>query len=361
MEYQIITSTEEFQKLRQDWERLEKISPEISFFSTYEYCLTWWEVYEDQNDLSLFIICVFQNNAIVGIAPFLLKRQRSRLLTYNILMFFDSGDYRDCIINPSAGVKPESIYKTIFSAIDEYKHQWDEIQLTHISHKSPLAAYLLKSDLNKHFGYLIENPYVDLSKYNSFDEFATNHLPAKTRQYANRLKKHTAYTFHVTQGDKQKEFAEIHITEKNHLQQQGKTHRHSLFEDSKRSSFIARLFKKQRITSYYLYDTKTSKIIIFNSGYVINNVFYSTTTAFNPQYMNFGAGKVMYYEILNDAFINPLWNILDAGCGRYPWKFEWTSDFNFLYKLHFIKPENKKLIFKRKLGTLKQAIAQLVK
>lgn len=356
MEYRTITTLEAFETIKPEWLRIEQLLTEISFFSTFEYCYTWWEVYQNESEYKLWIICVYQNADIVGIAPLMIKKQTKRFIKYASLLFLAPGDYHDFLIDPGAAVKPETIYKHIFSVIEKNKKLWDEIHLTHICHKSQLAGYLLKSNFNPCFNYLIENPYIDISKYSDFNDFKDKRLPAKPIQYANRLKKLTNYSLHITTGDLIDKFAQIHIAEKNHLQSKGKLKRHSLFENDFRKRFLEKVFLKGFALSYYLYDNNLSKIIIYNSGFIFRYMFYSLNTAFDPTYERLGVGKIIYYEIFKENFINPRWSLFDAGTGRYPWKFEWTSDFNLLYQLHYIKPESRHLKLLRKLRKIKQAL-----
>lgn len=358
MDYRIVNTTEEFRSLKIEWEKLEQIAPEASFFSTFEYCFTWWEAYQNQPDYKLWIICILQNSECIGIAPLMIQKQKKRFLRFSSLLFLAPGDYKDFLIDIKSGVKPATFYKRIFAIIEENEDLWDEMHLTHISHKSPLAGYLLKSKYNPYFNYLIENPYINIAEYENFESFTSDNMPSKTIQYVNRLKKLTNYSLHITTENMIESFAYIHIAEKNHLQNEGKYERHSLFEDELRRSLFYELFSKGLISSYYLYDNVKNKILIYNFGYIFQNVFHSINTAFDPLYEKLGLGKVMYYEIFKENFINQNWKVLDSGTGRYQWKFEWTSKFNFLYQLYYVKPESKKLLKLIKLRRIKKAITK---
>ena len=94
---------------------------------------------------------------------------------------------------------------------------------------------------------------------------------------------------------------------------------------------------------FSLRDLKTNKIMIYNWGFIKDLVFYSVNTAYDPIFHDFRVGKVMYYEIFKYAFETKKFNRLDCGTGRYPWKFEWTNDFNLLYQLNIDKPRSKYL------------------
>ena len=60
----------------------------------------------------------------------------------------------------------------------------------------------------------------------------------------------------------------------------------------------------------------------------------------------------MYYEMFKYAFETKKFKRFDCGTGRYPWKFEWTNDFNLLYQLNIDKPRSKYLKKYYELKTL---------
>ncbi|MCF8275069.1 MAG: GNAT family N-acetyltransferase, partial [Flavobacteriaceae bacterium] len=196
------------------------------------------------------------------------------------------------------------------------------------------------------------------TKFKDFDVFKTKHLPSKVNQYAKKLKRDTNYSIHITSENLVEEIAQIHIDEKNHLQSHGNLKRHSIFEDALKKKFIEKLMKNKLVLSYFLQDNKQDKIITYRTGIIFNNRYYSFNTAYQPEYKDYRVGKILILEILRENFINPLWDAFDAGCGRYPWKFEWTSDFNLLYQLRYIKPESSKLKLLAKYSNIRMALAK---
>jgi hypothetical protein len=358
MDYRIITSTKEFTELEKDWKTIEDKSINITFFSTYDYCYAWWEAYQNNPDYQLWIICLYQNNKVTAIAPLMLVRISQIFQTSISLRFLARADYHEFLINNEIISNKDRTIKKIFSIIEGSSELWDEINLTHIHYKNVLTQFIFKSKYNHQFKYLIENPYINTAKYLDYNDFTKRCTPAKAKQYAKRLKRKTNYTLKVSNENMIKTFSEIHIAEKKYLEKQGYKNRHSLFENIEMANFIENISVKKQILSYYLID-EMDKTIIYNAGYLLNNTFYSVLTAFDPKFSNLGVGRVMYLEIFRENYLNPKWKILDAGTGRYPWKFEWTSDFNLLYQLHYIKPgKNITQRILRKMSALKKAIIE---
>ena len=332
MDYKIITATEDFANLKNDWQQLENKSPKITVFSTFDYCFNWWKTYENITKFKLWIIVVIHNKKIVGIAPLIIETFKIRLgIKIDIIKLLAYGDYHDLLIDKDKGAKINNIYKVIFSVIKKFDNAWDKISLTHIAHNSYLTNFLFKSKFNKSFTPLIENPYIQLDNYNSFDDFIKNSAPAKTKQYRNRLKKTTEYKFE-NNSIKIHDCSVIHKLEKVHLNKKGLVQRHSIFEDKLKVQFIESLESLENIEIFSLRNLVTNKIIIYNWGFLKDSVYYSVNTAYDPMFENFSVGRVMYYEICNYAYKNKKFIRLDSGTGRYPWKFEWTNDFNLLYQ-----------------------------
>lgn len=356
MEYKIITTTEEFELLKGDWERLENQSNNLTYFSTFRYAKGKWDILSKDDKYKLCIFCVFQNGVIVGIAPLMIIRMQNKFISWNSLQFLAGGDYADFIIDELCEVRINSIYKQLIDAIVINNQLWDELYLHHIPHTSNLTYYLLSSEYNNKLFYLIENPYVQMAKIIDKNDLDNSKIPNITRRSAKRLKKITNYELMITTENHLQEFAPIHIAEKEYLHQKGLKQRHSLFEDKEKNEILNHLFDIGDSLSYYLKDTIHNRIIIYNCGFLYNNTYYFLNTGFEPGYSYYGPGKIMYFEIFKENLKHPRWEILDAGTGRYQWKFEWATGFNLLYSLYFINQNCVKLKRWRKLQRIKKDI-----
>ena len=66
----LIDSIEDFRSLKKDWDVLYDKSERNSIFSSWDWMFTWWEVFKDQFDRELFILALYQESDLVGLAPF---------------------------------------------------------------------------------------------------------------------------------------------------------------------------------------------------------------------------------------------------------------------------------------------------
>jgi CelD/BcsL family acetyltransferase involved in cellulose biosynthesis len=356
MDVKIITSTHEFRSLRNDWERLEKKSPDVTYYSTFKYNYTWWNVYKDHRNLSLFIIIVFLDNRIVGIAPLMLEFVQKKILKYKVLKFLGRGDYLNVIINFSLH-NPLTPIKEIIKRIEENNAFWDQLHLTHINHKSLLAGYILRSKYNQYFRCLIETPYLDISLYKNYNDYKKLFIAKKTRQYKNKLQKKSNYRLIINRENVIPNLSKIHIKQKEFMNNiEGGNERHSLFEDKDRYNFYFNLYEKsnEKITYYLISDSE--EIIGYDTGFIYKDMFHSWNIAFNPKYSKYHVGKVLNDEIILSNFNDRIWRYFDFGSGRYPWKFELTKDFNLVYELKYINPDCKKLLKFNRILSIKDAL-----
>jgi len=363
MDYKIVRTIEGFEALKEDWERIEKNSPIITYFSTFVFNYTWWSVYCGSKDIELHIIVVYQDKRVAGIAPLQIRELRRRLYSTHVLEFLHGGgDYSDFLIDLDVTADPMKIITTIFTALGDNHNNWDEIWLTHISQHTLLSHYLLKSGYNNSYIYLMENPYIDFSKFDSFEKYTKAFLPKKIRQYVNRFQREVDFRMIVTNENVINQISKIHVAEKSYLQTKGKIQRHSLFEDSYAYRFLDLLYSNDNVLTYMLVDSDSNQeIICYYSGYVYNSVFHSVVTAYNPRYQRLAVGKIFNYMIFENNMKERRWKIFDMGTGRYAWKFEMTNTFNLLYQYHVFQPNSKKMYYLDKCEKLISAILQFLR
>ena len=55
----IVKTTDDFSRLKSDWEHLQIQDPDVSYYSTFRYVSDWWKSYSENPLYSLFIIQVF--------------------------------------------------------------------------------------------------------------------------------------------------------------------------------------------------------------------------------------------------------------------------------------------------------------
>ncbi|MFO7843628.1 MAG: GNAT family N-acetyltransferase [Bacteroidales bacterium] len=333
MEVRVVTTAEELSGLQPEWERLENQDPDVTFYSTFRVVKAWWDSFCNKPGVDLYIVCVYQNNKLAGIAPLAVIAEEKKNRTRKVLQFAGRGDYLNVLLDRTEN--PETVLKYMFKFL-EANPSWEMILLNYIPGGSTLSIYLLKSSDNEYLQYCIENPYIDLKLYNDFADYKKKSLPSKVVKLRNKMQREVGFNFNIVQNNDDNIFeriAELHRLEKHYLVENvGLQHRHSLYEDPYRVRFIKNLFERTNNVLTFVYNDKEGHTLGYKTCYLHNRVLFSWNSAYNPRYAEYSIGKILYYDILEYVFSSNIADVFDLGAGRYPWKFEWTGTFSTTYK-----------------------------
>jgi len=345
MQTKIVTTVNEFLKLKKDWERLQEKDEDVTYYSTFEYNWTWWDVYKNDKNKELFIVVVEFNESVIGIAPLIIEKVNKKILSYRSLRFLGKGDYFGIIIDRNSNIKHGNIIKEIFNFIESKNKCFERMTLTHIKADSTLAGYILKNEkYNKIFKYLIECPLLKFKKFDLFDTYKKEFVSSKDKKYSNKLRTKIGYKFNVISNDKEdvyEKISQLHINEQNYLvKNKGRKERESLYNNEFYSEFIKRIFRNNPKVITFKIEDNNGELLIYKTCYLYKRVLYSWNTAYNPNYENYHLGRVIILEIVKYIFESNIADIYDFGTGRYPWKFQWTSDFVFDYQLDMWNEKN---------------------
>lgn len=332
MELKVVKTGEEMTQLREQWERLEQQDPDIAIYSTYRFVRAWWQSFGRRANIRLHLVCVYHNNALVGIGPFAVVERRKGPFRYKLLEFAGRGDYLNVLTDRS--LNPLTVIKYIFQGL--VPGDWDITQLSYIPASSQLAAYLLKSADNPYCQPLVENPYIEIADFADFGRYAEKNLPANVAQYRNKLDRNEDLRFEAVYGNGDgifEEISQLHRLEKEFLVgEKGRKERQTLFDNRYVADYVRALFLEDEDILTFIYRGREDKLLGYKTCYLYKRVAYSWNGAYNPEYHRYRIGKILYYDILKYLFETGIADRYDFGAGRYPWKFEWTDSFSTTYK-----------------------------
>lgn len=332
MEVKIVSTGEEMAQLQEQWERLEQQDPDIAIYSTYGFVRAWWQSFSRRSNFRLHLVCVYHNNVLVGIGPFVQVERQRGPIRYKILEFAGRGDYLNVLIDRS--LNPLTVIKYIFQSLA--KGDWDIIQLSYIPASSQLAAYLFKSQENPYFQPLVENPLIDFTAFASFRQYAEENLPANVVKYRNKFSRNEGLRFEAIYGNRNdifEEISQLHRLEKEYLVgEKGRKERQSLYEKRYVADYIRELFQRDKDILTFTYRGRDNQLIGYKTSFLHKGTAYSWNGAYNPEYNSYSIGKILYYDILEHLFATGIVHRYDFGAGRYQWKFEWTDNFSTTYK-----------------------------
>lgn len=336
MEIKIFSNNEAFEILKNDWERLQDQDPDILFYSSFEFLNNWWVIHKENKLMALYIITVYQDSKVVGIAPFIILTRTNKLVSYRMLKFMGRGDYFTILLDRS--LKYFNILKSIFDYLNHATNDFDRIYLTNIKKNTALSGFILKNkELNKQCKIFVECPYLDKNS-TSYSDFSKNFISTSSKKYANKLQREIGYTFEIMEGHHNKalleEMMNLHITEQSMLNDSKNiNNRQSLFNDRREFAFILDFYSKSKDVLTFQIKDKNGKILIYDTCYIFNNLLHSWNTGFNTRFQEYNLGRIMNYEMLTWFFNNEKFMVFDFGAGRYPWKYEWTSNSYTIYTL----------------------------
>ena len=128
----LVSSTLEFEALNDSWDQLYDSIENITLFSSWDWLYTWWETYSACDLRDLFILCFYDDETLVGIAPFQIERKYPH--TYiqgRTLRFLASGEcLTDNVATPFVdllirGGYEDSVVKSIQVSLKEHRNRWD--------------------------------------------------------------------------------------------------------------------------------------------------------------------------------------------------------------------------------------------
>lgn len=341
MEIDIITTASGLDLIRVEWEQLEARDPHATYYVTHRFVSAWWDAHQHSPEIDLHVVCVRNNQQLVGVAPFALRTRGRDGQTRRALTFASHGDYLGVLVAPEE--KSDSVLKTVMAAVEQHEG-WDTVALRNVPAESPLASFLLRSDYNKAFTFHIENPYIDLAGFDSFEKFAAERLPSKVRKYRNKFLRECNATFRVAQGDEGGIFdrvAELHQREQQFLADtQARHERYSLFADPLRAPHIRHLFTHTNDAITFFYESDQGELLGYRTGFQHGRTLLSWNSAYHPDFSQYRIGKIIQYDVIEHVLTHDLADVFDFGAGRYSWKFEWTNRFSTTYKLQLKRPRS---------------------
>lgn len=128
----LVRSIDEFESLQGDWDALYDKCARNAVFSSWDWAFTWWEVFKNQDQRELFILCLYQGDELVGIAPFQITKSFPKsFIQGRTLQFIGNGEasedsivseFQDFIVLPEMeSIMVDSVSKYLV----DNKSKWD--------------------------------------------------------------------------------------------------------------------------------------------------------------------------------------------------------------------------------------------
>ena len=322
-----INHVDEMEEYREEWEEVEKHDDQATFYQSFDYSYIWCKHNLTSED-ELNIYMVYNNNKLVGIAPFYIETRKKALLSWKELKFIGMGDYK-FILCDDRQVNRSTIYNLVMDTITGLESV-DRILLSYVPENNDFLNFLFSSEkYNSSLDPLTENPVVYMGKGERIE-------PRKANKKRNKLKKDLNYNFQVeyqVSDELFKEFTKVHKTQQDFMRERmGRKERRSHFDEDKRNKFIKEVSELKDRSVLFLIRDGEGELIFYRYCYSYRGKLYSWNSAYNHKYHNYNLSDVAILDILDYLDDQDTFDCFDLGSGGYAWKFRWTKDFNSVYK-----------------------------
>lgn len=142
---EIIRTLDRWQELSLPWNDLLEQSSSNTIFLSWEWLFSWAECYLNR-DRELFILAVYENEELLGVAPWYLSRQRVyRFIKYSRVEFLgtpeSASDYLDVFIR--RGKEKEVAYRIYDFLLREARSSWDCLTFRDVPVESPFFFHFM--------------------------------------------------------------------------------------------------------------------------------------------------------------------------------------------------------------------------
>ncbi len=143
--------------LHKEWRKLAVEASGNRFFCSPDWLIPWWNVYQHPLVAELYVLCVFDNNVLIGMAPLYRRKQSvgAGVKGFVLRLMGDAGP-RGTSLQILSGVGKESVVgKALAGYLHENAGDWDALLWEPLRDPSKTRAYLA-SHLSS-FGYSVRS------------------------------------------------------------------------------------------------------------------------------------------------------------------------------------------------------------
>ncbi len=306
MKHQIVTTLDEWDALRQEWNELLASSRANTVFLCWEWLDSWMRV--QATPPTLLVICIRDaSGELLGVAPYYRTEYRLlKVFRYTILHVLgdsDSGaEYQTWIARAS---DEEAVFAQIVTALHALRSEWDLIWMPKleawVSTAEPVIGALRTG------GYLVNTRGVEFSAValpDSFDSFLSQMSSNRRQQLRRKIRavlRNEKVQIRKVTSDAELETGleilfDLHARRWNSLGKEG-AFAHRPRKKAFYREFARKALSKGWLALYVLYDDGDPKAVQF--GYVYSASFLQLQEGFDPDYLP-GVGNALRARVIED-------------------------------------------------------------
>lgn len=300
----VVDTLEGFIALEEEWNKLYLQDQEATIFISWDWMITWWDTYHHSINSQLFILCVYEKDQLIGLAPFhIVASFPKSLIQGKTINFIGNGEkfkdkivsqYSDFLVNSE---KKLEVVDSISTFLISNKNKWDFADFEFLLKDSLISKCFTDSLFNVQTHLKQYGRRFYISEMNNFDGFLDQMGNRWSKMFQ---KKHRKL---LNQGDVeisspntieaiQKEFTQL--AKMHEARWEGRTDfnifKSSLFNDF-HMNIMTRLIPKDKVfiktlsldgkplSSYYCFKDK-SQIHYYQSGF-----FSESANKYSPLFL----------------------------------------------------------------------------
>ncbi|NQZ22421.1 MAG: GNAT family N-acetyltransferase [Colwellia sp.] len=338
---EIISTSDEFNLLENEWEDLLVHSCQPSFFLSFHWLNTWWKFYASETD-TLNIIILRNDDQIVAILPIYFNDKKIHYIGTNDVEHDEvCTEYIDIICRK--GIETEVLLileDELATLITSNK----ELILTNYLEHS-LIYKLINNNLTRHWNiqqksgvrYFCKLPHSIDNYHNSLSKSFTKKMKRVTKKFVEKLEGDIDKT--TKTQDIEKNFSILDHLHSAHWQSKNKD---GAFTSARFKNFhislCKHLHKKDKLTLWILNSTNTPLAVIYCIDYLDTRYFYQAgiNTEFKP---NISPGNILHLYAIEDAIKNKKILQYDfmKGESSNSYKQMFTNQSSNMYNAHIFK------------------------
>ena len=316
-----VDAEDAFKNLRAEWNDLARRG-KATIFQSWEWCWSWWQQYAKGR--RLFILCIRDGNALVGLAPMFLSSYFG--LPFRVARFLGTGcsDYGGLLIDAEMA---EEVIAAIFDFLAKDR-SWDALDLQQLPpNASELKALTLRPPAAPSI-LLPQEECLALDLPSTFEDYLKA-ISKKFRwnigYYRRRLKREGEVNFYRT--SRLEEVA-------NDMEDFFHLHRKRFLSKKKLGRFLSRRFARfhldlarelllsEKLGLYFLEVNGVRIAALY--GFEFAGAFYYYLAGSDPEWGRFSASTVLLSMVIEDCINRGLLRF-DFLRGSEPYKLKWGA------------------------------------
>lgn len=321
----IIQTNNAFLQIREDWQVLEQNIQHTNLTSCYDWLFTWWSVFEkvDNNEIGfnkkLFIICLYRDNALIAIAPFVKVIRKIAGIKISFLEFLGqqwSAIYLDFIAKDLLLIERNFIFQCLYKNL-----KFNVLFLKYIPQNT---SFFSLHELNIYYAC----PHININNFSSFEDyknkFYSRNLKQNIRTASNRIENNKDILKKSIETINDDNFKDIVAISKSKLLDD----KNWLYGDKNKMNFYKTIYSK--ISSNVSLLKINDKNVAYRTNMIFNNYKFCIDASYDRAYKKYELGSLSVDLNINDSFEKKL-TVECMGPGIDLYKFKFTKELTYIY------------------------------